>query len=93
MAQKKPKIRERQIGKPKPEKKPLINPRYKSTFWTVVVISILTIFFIINNTRKEPESGPYPPYFDTSIISKVEASGSQNSNTVETIDSSIIQNH
>lgn len=93
MAKKKSKQRERQIGKPKPEKKPLINPKYKSTFWTVVVLSMLTIFFIVNNTRKEPESGPFPPYFDTSIISKVEASRNQNINKANTIDSSNIQNN
>lgn len=63
MAQKKPKIRERQIGKKPPEKKHLIDPRYKNTFWTVVIVVVLLIFFIINNTREVPEQGPYPPYY------------------------------
>lgn len=51
----------RQIGKPKVEKKPLINPKHKNTFWTIIVLVILLIFFIINNTRKVPEEGHYPP--------------------------------
>ena len=51
----------RQIGKPKTEKKPLIDPKHKNTFWTIVVLVILLIFFIINNTREVPEQGPYPP--------------------------------
>ena len=51
----------RQIGKTKIEKKPLINPKYKNTFWTVVILIILAIFFIVNNTRPVPEEGPYPP--------------------------------
>jgi hypothetical protein len=37
--------------------------KHKNTFWTVVVIIILAIFFIMNNTRKVPESGPYPPNY------------------------------
>jgi len=51
----------RQIGKQKIEKKPLINPKHKNTFWTIVVVVILLLFFIVNNTRKVPEQGPYPP--------------------------------
>ncbi len=62
MAQKNRKPRERQIGKTqKAEKKPLIDPRYKNTVWTIVIIIILTIFFIVNNTRQVPEEGPTPP--------------------------------
>ncbi len=58
------KIKPRQIGKQKIEKKPLIDPKHKNTFWTIVVLVILLIFFIINNTRKVPEEGSYPPgYF------------------------------
>ena len=64
MAQKKGKPRERQIGKKQqPQKKHLIDPKYKNTFWTVVVIVILAIFFIVNNTRKEPAQGPFPPNY------------------------------
>jgi hypothetical protein len=62
MSQRKNKSRDRKIGK-QPEKKPLIDPRYKNTFWTVVVIIILIIFFIVNNTRTEPKQGPYPPNY------------------------------
>ncbi len=51
----------RQIGKQKIEKKPLIDPKHKNTFWTIVILVILIIFFIINNTRKVPAQGPYPP--------------------------------
>lgn len=35
--------------------------KHKSTIWTIIVLIILTIFFIINNTRKIPDEGPYPP--------------------------------
>lgn len=64
MAKKNQKLKERQIGKTKlPEKKPLIDPKYKNTFWTTVVITVLIIFSIINNTRYVPDSGPYPPRY------------------------------
>ncbi len=70
MAQKKSKPRERQIGKKKPVKKPLINPRYKNTFWTIIVFLILLIFFIINNTRPVPEHGPFPPSYNPATAPK-----------------------
>ena len=54
MAQKNNKPRERQIGKTKIEKKHLIDPKYKNTVWTIVILVILVIFFIINNTRDVP---------------------------------------
>lgn len=47
--------------------------KHKSTFWTIAVIIVLTIFFIINNTRKVPEEGPYPPNYLKGI------SGTENS--------------
>ena len=37
--------------------------KHKSTIWTIVVIIILAIFFIVNNTRDVPEHGPYPPNY------------------------------
>ena len=37
--------------------------KHKSTIWTVIVLIILAIFFIINNTRKIPDEGPYPPNY------------------------------
>jgi hypothetical protein len=61
---KKSKPRERQIGKKQLQKKPLIDPRYKNAVWTAVILIILLIFFIVNNTRSVPESGPYPPNYD-----------------------------
>jgi hypothetical protein len=64
MAKKPSKPRQREIGRTRKEKKHLIDPRYKNLFWTVVFVVVLTIFFIINNTRKTPESGPYPPGYD-----------------------------
>jgi len=68
MAKKKQKNKQRQIGKKKVEKKPLINPKYKNTFWTVLILIILLIFFIVNNTRDVPEQGPYPPGYNPSNI-------------------------
>jgi hypothetical protein len=64
MQSKKNKPRERQIGKKQPQKKTLIDPKYKNTVWTVVILIILLIFFIVNNTRSVPERGPYPPNYD-----------------------------
>jgi hypothetical protein len=67
MAKKNQKSTERQFGKTKPqEKKPLIDPKYKNTFWTGVTVIILIIFFIINNTRFVPEQGAYPPRYNAS---------------------------
>ena len=76
MAQKKSKPKERQIGKKIQEKKPLINPKYKNTFWTIVFLLVLLIFFIVNNTRSVPSYGPYPPGYD-SINSKPSTSVDQ----------------
>lgn len=70
MAQKKNKPR--QIGKTKvDQKKPLIDPRYKNTVWTIVIVIVLVIFFIVNNTRSVPEHGPYPPGFNPQKAEKV----------------------
>jgi putative exporter of polyketide antibiotics len=40
-----------------------MDPKLKSTIWTVLTIIVLLIFFIVNNTRTEPEEGPYPPNY------------------------------
>ncbi len=55
--------RDRKIGKQVVEKKPAMDPKLKSTIWTVITILVLLVFFIINNTRTEPEEGPYPPNY------------------------------
>jgi len=55
--------RERKIGKQVIEKKPGMDPKLKSTIWTVITIIVLVVFFIVNNTRTEPEEGPYPPNY------------------------------
>lgn len=55
--------RERKIGKQVIEKKPFIDPKVKNTIWTVITIIVLLVFFIINNTRTEPEEGAYPPNY------------------------------
>jgi hypothetical protein len=64
MAKKKQKNKQRQIGKTTIEKKPLVDPKHKNTIWTVIILVILLIFFIVNNTRNEPEQGPYPPGYN-----------------------------
>jgi hypothetical protein len=64
MAKNKKTNRERKIGKQQIAKKPLIDPKYKNTIWTVIVLVILLVFFIVNNTRKEPEQGPLPPNYN-----------------------------
>ncbi len=52
------------------------DPRYKSVVNTIIFIIIAIIFFIVNNTRKEPESGPYPPAYklsgNDSLVNKPE---------------------
>jgi uncharacterized integral membrane protein len=47
--------------------------KHKSTIWTVIIIIILAIFFIVNNTRKVPEHGPYPPNYQGSESSGYES--------------------
>ena len=37
--------------------------KHKSTIWTIVVLVALAFFFIVNNTRKVSEEGPYPPNY------------------------------
>jgi uncharacterized integral membrane protein len=56
--------KDRVIGKPKEEKKHLIDPKHKNTVWTIIIVIILLIIFIINNTRKTPDHGPYPPNYN-----------------------------
>jgi len=68
MSKTKNKNKERKFGTPKPEKKPLINPKHKSTIWTIAILLILLIFFIINNTKSVPEEGPYPPNYHPDIL-------------------------
>jgi len=68
MTNKKQKNKERQIGKSKPKKEPLIPAKHKNAIWTIVILSILLIFFIINNTREEPDEGPYPPGYNPSEV-------------------------
>ena len=71
MAKKKQNIKQRQIGKTKIEKKPLIPSKHKNTFWTILILITLLVFFIINNTREEPDEGPYPPGYNPSKIESV----------------------
>ena len=37
--------------------------KHKSTFWTIIVLIILSFLFIVNNTRKVPAEGQYPPNY------------------------------
>jgi hypothetical protein len=67
MAQQKRTIsKDKPIGKKQIEKKHIINPRYKNTFWTIITVIVLAIFFIVNNTRSVQERGPYPPNYNSS---------------------------
>lgn len=63
------KLKQKPIGKKPIENKPLINPKYKNTFWTIVVLIVMTVFFIVNNTKSVPERGPYPPNYNSFIDS------------------------
>lgn len=64
--QKKASGKDKPIGKKPVEKKHIINPRYKNTFWTIIIVVVLTIFFIVNNTQSVQERGPYPPNYASS---------------------------
>jgi hypothetical protein len=61
--QNKKNIKNKSASKNIVEKKHLIDPRYKNTFWTVVILIVLIIFFIVNNTKSVPDRGPYPPNY------------------------------
>lgn len=61
--QNKGKIKNKSVSKNLVEKKSLIDPRYKNTFWTAVILIVLIIFFIVNNTKSVQERGPYPPNY------------------------------
>ncbi|HEY7752105.1 MAG TPA: hypothetical protein VH917_07410 [Ignavibacteriaceae bacterium] len=56
--------KQRQLGKQKTEKKPLIDPKHKNTIWTILILLTLLYFFIVNNTREIPNEGPYPPNYN-----------------------------
>jgi hypothetical protein len=63
--QKKVNQKDKPIGKKPEVKKHLIDPRYQNTFWTVLIVIVLTIFFIVNNTKSVQEHGPYPPNYNS----------------------------
>ena len=53
----------KQVGKQQIEKKSDFYHKHKNTIWTIIVLVVLAIFFVINNTRKIPEQGSYPPNY------------------------------
>jgi len=53
----------KQASKQQVEKESDFYHKHKSTIWTVIVLVVLTFFFIVNNTRKVPEQGSYPPNY------------------------------
>lgn len=61
MSQNKPK--ERKIGTKQQAKKPLIDPKYKNLVFTGILIVVIAVFFIVNNSQNEPAQGPYPPNY------------------------------
>lgn len=68
MAKRKKNKKPRQIGKQsqleQKGKKPFLKPKHRSTIWTILILVILIIFFIINNTRDVPGEGQYPPNYN-----------------------------
>ena len=56
------------IGKPavkkESERKSDFYHKHKSTVWTIIILIILAIFFIKNNSRETAEQGPYPPNYN-----------------------------
>lgn len=63
MAKKQKSIKPKPIGKKQVDKQPDFYHKHKNTVWTIIVLVVLTIFFIVNNTRKIPEHGSYPPNY------------------------------
>lgn len=51
------------VSKQQEGKEPDFYTKHKSTIWTIIVLIVLTFFFIVNNTRKVPDEGPYPPNY------------------------------
>ncbi|MCF8261898.1 MAG: TlpA family protein disulfide reductase [Melioribacteraceae bacterium] len=45
------------------EIKPALTPKQKNYIYTGIFFAVVAILFIVNNTRSEPESGPYPPNY------------------------------
>jgi hypothetical protein len=72
------KQKDRKIGKSETPKKHLIDPRYQNLFWTSLTIVVLLVFFIINNTRKEPDQGPYPPYYNANGTQSADSTSNHN---------------
>ncbi len=69
MAKKNNTSKTRTIGKQKIESKKKMDPKLKSRIWTIIILLILLVFFIVNNTRDEPEQGPYPPNYVPGTLS------------------------
>lgn len=61
----------KQAGKQPEENKSDFYHKHKSTIWTIIVMIVLAIFFIVNNTRKIPEQGPYPPNYKSANSSEI----------------------
>lgn len=61
-------VNAKKVQTQKKERKPLIDPKYKSFVNLVIFLALALIFFIINNTRTEPESGPYPPDYNKESV-------------------------
>ena len=58
----------RNLGIKETKKESEFYHKHKNTIWTIVVLIILTIFFIVNNTREVSENGPYPPNYNENKI-------------------------
>lgn len=58
----------RNLGKNEIKKEPEFYHKHKNTIWTIVVLILLAIFFIVNNTREVSESGPYPSNYNENKI-------------------------
>ncbi len=69
MSKKNNKPRVSKVGK-NPNNKNENKEQLKSRIWTIVFILIIIIIFIVNNTRKEPDKGPYPPNYRPVNIKK-----------------------
>ncbi len=61
--------KERQIGKKQNDPDKLLKKKRNNTIWTIAILVLLLIAFIVNNTRDVPESGPYPPFYDPAKVS------------------------
>ncbi len=52
------------------EKKQGLTKKQRGRIYTAAFLVLIAIFFIVNNSEKEPERGPYPPHYKPASASQ-----------------------